>query len=55
MRTPSAVGRAHAELFGAVRPASTLVVVAGLIDPAMLVEVEVEAYRPSTSADNADS
>lgn len=49
------VGRAHAELFGAVRPASTLVVVAGLIDPAMLVEVEVEAYRPSTSADNADS
>lgn len=35
--------RAHAELFGAVRPAATLVVVAALIDPALLVEVEVDA------------
>jgi enamine deaminase RidA (YjgF/YER057c/UK114 family) len=41
-----AVGRAHGEVFGAVRPAATMVVVAGLIDPAMLVEVEVEAYVP---------
>ena len=39
-----AVGRAHGELFGAVRPVSTLVVVAGLLDPAMLIEVEVDAY-----------
>jgi enamine deaminase RidA (YjgF/YER057c/UK114 family) len=39
-----AVGRAHGEVFGAIRPAATLVVVAGLVDPAMLVEVEVEAY-----------
>ncbi|GAA3445825.1 RidA family protein [Planomonospora venezuelensis] len=39
------VGRAHAELFGEVRPACTGVRVAGLIDPRMLVEVEVEAYR----------
>ena len=39
-----AVGRAHGEVFGDVRPASTLVVVAGLIDPAMLVEIEVDAY-----------
>jgi enamine deaminase RidA (YjgF/YER057c/UK114 family) len=39
-----AVGRAHGEVFAAVRPAATLVVVAGLIDPDMLVEVEVEAY-----------
>jgi enamine deaminase RidA (YjgF/YER057c/UK114 family) len=39
-----AVGRAHGEVFAAVRPAATLVVVAGLIDPAMLVEVEAEAY-----------
>ena len=39
-----AAGRAHGELFAAVRPAATLVVVAGLLDPAMLVEVEVEAY-----------
>ncbi|GIH94957.1 MULTISPECIES: RidA family protein [Planobispora] len=39
------VGRAHAELFGQVRPTCTGVRVAGLIDPRMLVEVEVEAYR----------
>jgi enamine deaminase RidA (YjgF/YER057c/UK114 family) len=38
-----AVGRAHGELFGAVRPAATMVIVAGLLDPEMLVEVEVEA------------
>ncbi len=38
------VGRAHREAFGAVRPAATMVVVAGLIDPAMLVEVEVVGY-----------
>ncbi|MGB7212845.1 MAG: RidA family protein [Gemmatimonadales bacterium] len=36
-------GRAHGEAFGQVRPASTMVQVAALIDPAMLVEVEVEA------------
>ena len=39
-----AVAGAHGELFGAVRPVATLVVVAGLLDPAHLVEVEVEAY-----------
>jgi enamine deaminase RidA (YjgF/YER057c/UK114 family) len=41
-----AVGRAHATVFGDVRPAATMVVVAALIDPAMRVEVEVDAYRP---------
>ena len=35
--------RAHAEWFGGVRPAATLVVVAALIDPELLVEVEVDA------------
>jgi enamine deaminase RidA (YjgF/YER057c/UK114 family) len=40
-----AVGLAHGEVFAAVRPASTALVVAGLVDPRMLVEVEVEAYR----------
>jgi enamine deaminase RidA (YjgF/YER057c/UK114 family) len=40
-----AIGRAHAEVFGAARPAATAVVVAGLVDPGMLVEVDVEAYR----------
>ena len=38
-----AVGRAHAELFGAAEPAATMVVVAGLLDPAWLVEIEVDA------------
>jgi enamine deaminase RidA (YjgF/YER057c/UK114 family) len=37
------VGRAHGEIFAGVRPVATLVVVAGLLDPAMLVEVELEA------------
>jgi enamine deaminase RidA (YjgF/YER057c/UK114 family) len=36
------VGRAHAEVFGAVRPATTGVVV-GLLDPRWLVEIEAEA------------
>ncbi|MET9217844.1 Rid family hydrolase [Streptomyces sp. NPDC088197] len=39
------VGRAHRELFGAVRPAATMVVVAGFMDSRVLVEVEIEAYR----------
>ena len=39
-----AVGRAHAEVFGEVRPVATMVVVARLIHPDQLVEVEVEAY-----------
>lgn len=38
-----AVGRAHAAVFGEVRPASTMIVVAGLLDPRWRVEVEVEA------------
>ena len=40
-----AVGRAHHELFTDVRPAATMLVVAGFIDHQMLVEVEVDAYR----------
>ncbi|QLG26064.1 RidA family protein [Halorarum halophilum] len=38
-----AVGRAHGEAFGEVRPATTLVEVSALVDPAMLVEVEAVA------------
>ncbi|MEV0155008.1 Rid family hydrolase [Micromonospora sp. NPDC050686] len=41
------VGRAHNAVFGAVRPAATMVVVAALIDPDLLVEVELEAYLPA--------
>ncbi|MEV5428825.1 RidA family protein [Streptomyces sp. NPDC052701] len=39
------VGRAHKELFGSVRPAATLLVVEGFIDPRVLVSVELEAFR----------
>lgn len=38
-----AVGRAHGTVFGDIRPASTLVQVNALVDPAMLVEIEVDA------------
>lgn len=39
-----AVGQAHREWFGEVRPASTMVEVERLADPDMLVEIEVDAY-----------
>jgi enamine deaminase RidA (YjgF/YER057c/UK114 family) len=39
-----AIGRIHGEFFQDVRPTSTMVEVAKLIDPAHLVEIEVDAY-----------
>jgi enamine deaminase RidA (YjgF/YER057c/UK114 family) len=41
----ASVAAVNGEIFGEIRPASTLVVVAGLIDPSLLVEVEAEARR----------
>ena len=41
-----AIGRAHGEVFSAIRPAATMVEVTRLIDPRMLVEIEVDAYVP---------
>ena len=38
------VARAHGEAFRDIRPASTLIEVSRLVDPAMLVEIEADAY-----------
>jgi enamine deaminase RidA (YjgF/YER057c/UK114 family) len=46
------VGRAHAEFFGEVRPASTLVEVSALVSPEMLVEIEAEAVVEEESRPN---
>jgi enamine deaminase RidA (YjgF/YER057c/UK114 family) len=40
-----AVGGAHREWFGDVRPASAMIVVSGFVDPSLLVEIEVDAVR----------
>ena len=37
------IGRVHGQYFGQVRPVATLVEVSGLVDPDMLVEIEVDA------------
>jgi enamine deaminase RidA (YjgF/YER057c/UK114 family) len=40
------VGRAHGELFGDVRPASTMIVVSAFLDPSWIVEIEADALLP---------
>ena len=42
-----AIGRAHGEAFGAIRPATAMVQVSRLIDPDMLVEIEADAFFAS--------
>jgi len=43
------IGKAHAEFFRDVRPAATLIGVTRLVDPEMLVEIEVEALVTAPS------
>jgi enamine deaminase RidA (YjgF/YER057c/UK114 family) len=47
------IGRAHGEVFGAIRPAATMVEVKRLIDPAMLVEIEVDAVIVEAAGDGS--
>ena len=48
-----AVGRVHGEFFSAVRPAATMVVVAGLLDPKWRIEMEMDAVIPDAEAISA--
>jgi enamine deaminase RidA (YjgF/YER057c/UK114 family) len=38
------LGRAHGEVFGAIRPVTAMYGISGLLDPRMLVEIEASAY-----------
>jgi enamine deaminase RidA (YjgF/YER057c/UK114 family) len=42
------VGRVHGKFFGAIRPAATMVVVAGLLNPGWRIEIEADALIPDS-------
>ena len=42
-----AVSKAHGEVFGQIRPAATMLSGIGFVNPEMLVEIEVDAWKPS--------
>jgi enamine deaminase RidA (YjgF/YER057c/UK114 family) len=44
------VGRAHGEFFGTIRPAATMIVVAGLLNPSWRVEIEADAVIPDSES-----
>jgi enamine deaminase RidA (YjgF/YER057c/UK114 family) len=45
MADSAALSTVHGEVFAGIRPAATMVAVAGLMDPSLLVEIEAEARR----------
>ncbi|MFE7076178.1 RidA family protein [Streptomyces sp. NPDC057620] len=49
------IGRAHKEFFDAVRPAASMIIVSGFVDPGLVVEIEVEAYRGAAPGEGAAS
>ena len=49
------VGAVHAEVFGDIRPAATMVEVSALISPELMVEIEADAYVGGASGENQPS
>ncbi|MBQ0849738.1 RidA family protein [Streptomyces sp. NPDC057621] len=49
------IGRAHKEFFDAVRPAASMIIVSGFVDPGLVVEIEVEAYRGAAPGEGSAS
>jgi enamine deaminase RidA (YjgF/YER057c/UK114 family) len=49
------VAEVHAQVFGDIRPVATMVEVSALIEPELLVEIEVDAYVSAASGGNVPS